>query len=99
MITCPFRKGEKRLFGFVDRWGDAGNRIGQSGWMDCHICNGHGEITDDHAERIAEGKRIREERFARGETLIMAAANLGISVSQLSALEHGRLVTEGDGNG
>lgn len=58
--------------------------------MDCDFCKGTGQITADQERAIALGKRLREKRVAREESLLEASHRLGLKPSELSALETGR---------
>lgn len=59
-------------------------------FVECQACKGTGEIDEEQARRIEEGRRLMKERIARGESLREAAVRLGVSVVKLSQLEHGR---------
>lgn len=58
--------------------------------MPCGVCDGSGQATPEQAHRYWEGRRMRDERIARGETLGEAAERMGLTPAQLSAIEHGR---------
>jgi transcriptional regulator with XRE-family HTH domain len=47
-------------------------------------------ISREHADRIIEGERRREDRKARLMTLRQEAEYLGISPQELSRIENGR---------
>lgn len=59
-------------------------------WMSCMFCGGQGTISEAQAEREALGRRLREERKARGRTQADEAERLGVSVQELSRREWGR---------
>lgn len=90
-IVCPLCKGEKRLHAHINYGFNEATGTGDDAWGDviCITCDGNGEITQDHARRIAHGEVLRAERVARGETLYHAAQRLGITPTQLSAIESG----------
>ncbi len=54
---------------------------------------GRGEIDEEHLRLIESGKKMRDERIAAGMTLSEAAARAGVTVTQLSAIENGRVPT------
>lgn len=67
--------------------------------MNCSDCDGFGKITEEHMQRITAGRKLRDDRMARDMSLKEEATRLGISVVQLSNLEHGRVAAEvGHGN-
>lgn len=59
--------------------------------MRCDGCNGSGYWTAAQAIRARDGEAMRAARVERGETLRMAARRMGITPSQLSAIECGRV--------
>ena len=59
-------------------------------YIPCHTCNDAGTITEEHAARIAVGKKLRAERIARDESVMEAAKRIGVRPSELSDIEHGR---------
>lgn len=56
----------------------------------CSTCDGTGQVSHEHAERIKKGRQIREDRKSRLMTLRAEAARLGISPTELSKIESGR---------
>lgn len=58
--------------------------------MSCLICHGAGEVDDDTMQAIGMGKQLREVRISRDESLRECALRLGMTPSELSALEQGR---------
>ena len=56
----------------------------------CASCGGSGYWTPAQAVAARVGAEMRQERLARGESLLEAARRLGMSPAELSALEHGR---------
>lgn len=67
-------------------------RPGGCVWQDvtCSTCGGAGWLSNDHIARIEAGRRMREERIAAGISQSERAAELGISMRELSDREHGR---------
>lgn len=88
MVICPHCSGERKVFAFMNNGPDY--RTHTSGLIDCRTCLGAGKITQEHADRIAAGTSMRTQRVQRGESLRDAAKRLGITATELSAIEHGR---------
>lgn len=87
-VTCPNCAGEGGGQAFVNRGEDISKHSVE--WITCRTCNGDGKITDERAECIAAGKRMRDVRVAKQETLLVASRRMGISPAELSDVEHGR---------
>lgn len=85
-MICPDCKGEKRVFAHLNYGGE---RPGEFKHIDCFRCKGAGEVPDEQAQWIEEGKKRRAERVARDITLRDEARRLGISAADLSAIERG----------
>lgn len=83
--TCPHCQGRQRCVVHLNT--TTGGR-----WeiRDCSTCDGTGLISREHADRIIEGERRREDRKARLMTLRQEAEYLGISPQELSRIENGR---------
>jgi len=68
-----------------------GNGSGE--WLDrmeCTHCGGTGRWDSDHLARYEKGQAHRRERIERSETILEAAARLGVTPAQLSSFETGR---------
>ena len=89
-MICPGCKGEKKVFVFADGHHEDGTPFHNNGYRDCFTCTGSGEITDEHAGRIAAGRKMRDERVAQRISLMDAAKTRGMSPAELSAIEMGR---------
>lgn len=89
-MICPGCNGAKTFTGFVCRH-KADGGYGSVETYNCHTCDGRGEITQEHHERIMVGRQMRDERIARDESLMEAAKRMGIKTSELSAIEHGKI--------
>lgn len=59
--------------------------------ISCMRCSGEGIVPDAMADWIANGLTMRSARRVAGESLSAAAKRMGITVPQLSAIEHGRV--------
>lgn len=57
--------------------------------LDCPACEGKGEVSEATLARLQKGRRMREDRLARGLSVREEAARLGISLLQLGRLERG----------
>lgn len=88
-VHCPTCEGRKELFAFMNTGEDW--RKHRQGRIPCLTCSGTGEVDDGYPERLAVGKKMHDERVARGETLMAAATRMGMRPAELSALEHGEL--------
>jgi hypothetical protein len=63
--------------------------------MQCHSCGGAGMVSKDHAERMRIGENYRDYRTnGIGLTLRSAAAEWGMSPSELSYIEQGKTITD-----
>lgn len=60
-MICPGCNGAKTFTGFVCRYKSDGGH-GSVETYNCHTCDGTGEITTEHHERIAAGRKQRDER-------------------------------------
>lgn len=88
-MECPTCKGEKRSLAHLNTGLDSSKHRWEV--IDCMTCQGTGQITPEHAKRIEEGKALRAKRLKSGELLYEAAARMGITPAQLSAMEQGRI--------
>lgn len=83
-MICPGCEGAKQVFAHVN-YGDGG----EYKWINCFRCKGSGEVPDEQAEWIVAGKLLRAKRVGDGRTLKEEAERLGMTASELSAVEHG----------
>ena len=56
----------------------------------CLRCDGAGDMPEVMRTWILEGVRLRSSRLARGLTQREAAQRLGVSIGELSQMEHGK---------
>lgn len=89
MISCPHCNGQKQVFAFINRGPDISTHT--SGMIDCDTCKGSGSITLEQVQCIEVGQQLRKDRLERGRTLSEAAVRFGVSVTQYSAWERGRM--------
>ena len=89
MQSCPHCDGKGESFAFINRGEDPATH--SSGMIECSTCKGSGSITGQHYGLIVSGRKMRDERVAAGVALSEAATRAGISVTQLSAIERGRV--------
>src|SRR5690606_41734983 len=57
------------------------------GRMECTHCGGTGQWDSDHLARYEKGQAHRRDRIERRETILEAAARLGVTPAQLSSFE------------
>lgn len=89
---CPRCDGSGTLAGFVDGRRADGRRFGEfRRAITCFTCEGQGRIPQHQANWIEEGRAHMQQRKERGESIYAAAARLGLSVPDLSAMENGRM--------
>jgi hypothetical protein len=92
-FPCPTCNGKKKLMAFVDGHRADGTPFGGVQDVDCFTCRGTGEVDEQYRARLAAGKAMRDERVAKDQSLREAARERGISPAELSAIEHGRIVS------
>lgn len=90
-MECPCCNGRKTFDAFIDYADPDGSRQGEFRRMTCQTCGGTGTVTEDVAHAIARGRKYREARMARGESLRECAQRLGISAADLSRVERGEI--------
>lgn len=86
--TCPRCKGKKWIGPVHINRGDQPHEWRER--VDCDLCKAAGRITEDQREAIELGKRLRQKRVDREESLMEGAKRLGLKPSELSGLETGR---------
>ncbi|MBI4815216.1 MAG: helix-turn-helix transcriptional regulator [Deltaproteobacteria bacterium] len=57
----------------------------------CQDCDGTGAIAESALARKAEGEKLRQDRINRGKSLREEAQDLGITATELSRRERGRV--------
>lgn len=87
-IGCPSCRAAGRFAAFVDREDGTGNYEPS---MRCPRCSGSGRVPATQARWSALGAAHRKARVGRGESLMQAAARLGMRPAELSAMEQGRI--------
>jgi len=58
--------------------------------MECDLCRTTGKIDGRQRQALELGKRLRNKRLSRDESLYECAQRLGLKASELSAFETGR---------
>ena len=87
MKQCPDCKGSR----FTTGIGCFGKGRGcEVMTINCFTCGGTGTIDEAHAERIAKGRAMYDDRVSRDMGLREEARRLGITARELSDLENGR---------
>lgn len=92
-MICPSCNGAKGSEGFVicdTRKGPSGWSSGPR-WFPCTLCRGVGTIDDVQNQWRIRGLEIRAARLASDRSISEEAKRLGIKVSVLSDMEHGRI--------
>jgi len=86
MSTCPHCNGKGTNFCHVNR----GNKPHTWEHLTCFTCGGSGEITQEQADWIEEGKKIKEYRLSKDYSLREFCAVIGYSAVTLSRFESGK---------
>lgn len=86
-MICPSCNGKKIIWGHCNTGPDSSKHYW--GEIKCFRCKGSGQVTDEAKQWIANGAAMAKSRRDNNLTLIEAAKTLGISVSELSAIENG----------
>lgn len=84
-MICPDCEGKKRVTAHINY----GNGDGVWKEIDCFRCAGSGEVPDEQALWIVQGKLKRVDRVSRDMSLRDEARRLGIPVVDLSRMEGG----------
>lgn len=91
LITCPDCQGEKGRTVFWDGRDPQGNVIGGIRTIPCPRCGGSGQVPAAMLDWMKRGRAIRASRIARNQSMVQAAAQYGLSLSEYSNVEHGRV--------
>jgi hypothetical protein len=83
--ACPGCDDAGHFAAFVDRE-DKGHFDPA---LRCFLCGGSGRVSAQTAEWHARGRALRDARRSRGESVFDLAKRLGLSSSQVSAMEVG----------
>ena len=85
-ITCPDCEGSGLTVGIIC------TRTGCSdGRMVCHRCKGEGEVPAEMLDWIAQGDKLREDRFTRDLGQREEAKRRGMDLVEYSHMEHGKI--------
>ena len=85
-IRCPNCSGDGGGMAHINR----GDKPHTFEYVRCSICSGDGVVSQERADLIAEGRKLREARLARDESLLAMAKRLNMSPAELSGIEVGR---------
>lgn len=90
-MKCPVCGGEGSGVAIVcgRQGGPDGGSFCRQRRLECHTCEGTGTISEERLERIAAGRRLRNDRVSRGVSQREEAARLGITPQELSRREQG----------
>ena len=89
MPVCPDCEGRKQNPAFVDFARGSKQKSGLR-MIDCHLCGGTGEISQEHARLLDRGRNMRLARIAAGLNMGVVAEGFGIPPMEMNSLEHGR---------
>jgi len=84
MKRCPSCKGAGEVGVFV-----CGSRC-ECRTIVCDVCGGVGEVTEEKARWILDGRRAIEARRAMGLTTREAATKLGLGLAEFCDMQFGR---------
>lgn len=86
LVICPECNGRKQSMAHLNT--TSGGR-----WQmtNCLFCDGLGHVRQGQLDKWREGERMREDRKRRMVTLRAEAARLGVSPTELSDREWGRI--------
>jgi ribosome-binding protein aMBF1 (putative translation factor) len=88
MLICPDCKGSGKTGLVHINRGDQPHEWREG--MPCWRCDGTGKIPDEMRDWMERGEVLRKARITREVSLRERAKELGISASELSAMERGR---------
>ena len=86
MPRCPTCHGTRTVSQFVETPG--GGILTRT--APCQECHGEGFVSNEQANRIKRGWKLREERIMRGETMKQSAERHCIPVKKWAQMEAGR---------
>lgn len=84
---CPSCGGDGQTFAHINH---RDPKLHGFRWVACFTCDGAGYFTASQAASYEAGRKLRDDRITRGESLISEARRLGISPSELSKRERGK---------
>ena len=84
--TCPRCDGKGSNPAFVHT--ESGSYYDPE--LKCDLCKGTGKVSDQTLQWLSAGKRHRDDRVARDESIMECSRRLGIRAAELSAMENGR---------
>ena len=85
LSICPDCAGSGAISGIA-----CGPRGGDVRSFKCSLCEGTGQVSAERLAKVEAGRRMRDERRARGITQRERAAELGMDDVAYSRLENGR---------
>jgi len=91
MITCPSCGGQGTLQAMFPRYAEHVPQPDRKPCIEitCHTCGGTGNVTGEHAERIADGNELRKRRIAVRVGLRKFSEQTGLKASAVSGVEQG----------
>lgn len=85
-VPCPVCQEQGHNSGFVD--GPNGGYFNPR--LQCSLCHGKGNLSNVQLDWWQRGRAHYTARVARSESMRECAQRLGVSVVEVSAMEHGR---------
>src|SRR5688572_22718250 len=82
--------GSRNVTGFFDYSDGSGEYTSKN--LECSYCYGTGKVTDEQMQARRIGRYLRERRHEMDLTLREQAKILGRPLSQLNAIEQGRIL-------
>jgi DnaJ-class molecular chaperone len=89
-LPCPHCHGKGSNPGFICFADGEATRSRFDKAIQCSLCKGAGSISREVAAWRMIGKRHRDARVAREESILECSRKMGIRPSELSAMENGR---------
>lgn len=86
-MICHRCNGKGQIFGFINTGLDSSRHF--SGYVNCSICLGSGQLNDEAEKWIKDGRALLERRRSLGKSLLEASQLMGISPAELSSIENG----------
>lgn len=88
-VICPHCDGATDRQALVCGTRD-GERFAEVRAMQCVTCEGAGTVTEDHVERIRQGKQLHDDRVAKRIGIREVAWQARVDPADVSKVERGR---------
>lgn len=87
-MSCPACRGAGTVGAFCNKGAESSVHNGP---INCFRCRGEGRVPAAMLQWMQRGRELAARRRLAGHTLLTGAESLGLSTSQLSAIENGRV--------